>query len=102
MSKREVLRDIYPDELEAIYAEMREAECKRYMGYYNELVAGMIGHTRENDRSVEEYMEKIVKEIRELSSSPDAPDAGEIEPDDPEVIKEKLQSFIGKRGVEGG
>ncbi|SDM21028.1 hypothetical protein [Halarsenatibacter silvermanii] len=97
MSKKEVLEDVYPDELEYIFEEMRREECRRYMDYYNQLAAGMVGQTKKDDRTIEKYIEEIIKEIKELSDSPGAPDE-KAGPDDPEEIKRKLEEFTSQIG----
>ena len=92
MSKREILEDIYPDELPAIFSEMKNEELKRYQGYYNELVAGIIGHTKENDNTVNNYINSVVETIKKLNEEEKVEDTT---PATPEEIKERLGAFTG-------
>ena len=99
MTKKEILTEIYPDELDYIFEEMKLRELKRYEGYYNELMAGLIGNTKEGDNTIPNYFNEINNAIKKLT----APVIDNTEPDGPEVIKDKLQGFAGlikeKKGV---
>lgn len=66
MSKREVLTQVYPDELDYIFEKQRERELKRYLGYLNQIMAVSAGFG--GGDSAQEYIDMIQEQVRELSS----------------------------------
>lgn len=69
MSKKEVLTQVYPDELDYIFDKKREQELKRYMGYFNQIMAVSAGFG--GGDSAKEYVKEIASTIEELSNNKD-------------------------------
>ncbi|MCF8002443.1 MAG: hypothetical protein K9K76_11395 [Halanaerobiales bacterium] len=67
MSKKEVLEQVYPDELEYIFEKKKEKELKRYMGYMNQIMAVTAGFG--GGDAAKEYVENIKEAIEELSDN---------------------------------
>jgi hypothetical protein len=67
MSKREVLEQVYPGEIEYIFDKKREHELKRYIGYMNQIMAASSAFGG-GDAS-KEYIENVKTYIKELSSN---------------------------------
>ncbi len=65
MTKKQVLEDIYPDELEFIFDRMRLKELKRYEDYYNEIIASFFVFG--GGDAAKDYFEKIIARIKILS-----------------------------------
>jgi len=66
MSKREVLQQVYPDELEHIFDKKREKELHRYEGYMNQIMAVSAGFG--GGDSAKQYVEDVMNQIKELSN----------------------------------
>lgn len=75
MSKREVLEEIYPDELETIFKrnaqQQQLREIKRYEAYLWNLrtvAAGMGGETQRGESLYEIYSKELINTIKKLSN----------------------------------
>ena len=96
MTKKQVLTQIYPDEIPYIFEEMKKEELKRYTGYYNDIISGMIGMTKDEDGSMKSYVDLIINKIKFLSGDEIPEDEQEEkEPDTSEEIENKLKRFAG-------
>lgn len=65
MSKKEVLTQVYPDEIVFIFEKKREKELKRYMGYLNQIMAVSAGFG--GGESAKEYVQDVVDRVKELN-----------------------------------
>ncbi|AZO96128.1 hypothetical protein [Halocella sp. SP3-1] len=78
MSKREVLEQIYPDEIEIIFKQHAQQqqlqEIKRYEGYLwsmRAVAAGMGGETKDGKSLYEVYTKELINNIKKLSDIED-------------------------------
>lgn len=96
MTKKEVLKDIYPDELPFIFEEMKDEELKQYEEYYNQLIAGLMGNVKDKNNQLSNYMSGITQTIKQLKNDKDFEEEKEKkEPDSVDDIKDKLSNFMG-------
>lgn len=67
MSKKEVLNEIYPDELEYIFDIQRRRELERYSDYLNQFMATSSAFG--GGDSAKEYIENLIDHINILSGN---------------------------------
>lgn len=94
MSKKEVLDQVYPDELEIIYQKKKEREIVRHEGYRHNLVAiaaGMGGRTEDDKPLYGEYMQQLNDTIDLLAGEKSVSVTGDIDAwfEEYEVLKNK-------------
>lgn len=100
MSKKEVLEQIYPDELDYIFRKKRDKEIQRYEGYRHTMiaVAAGFGGKTEDDKPLFEvynqYLDEIIDQLQG-NEKPVEEEKKEYTPEDLGNELNKLQGLIG-------
>ncbi len=99
MSKKEVLEDIYPEELDYIYQKKKEKELNKYEGYRHQLLSVMAGSgakTESGDSLFSLYMKELNDKI-DILENKDKPVVNKHYT--PETIDKELDKLRGLQGV---
>ncbi|MFW6327556.1 MAG: hypothetical protein ACOC2F_04520 [Bacteroidota bacterium] len=67
MSKKQILEQVYIDEVEYIYEEKRQKELQRYTGYLNQIMAAAAG-SGAGGKTAKNYVQDVIEHIKKLSS----------------------------------
>lgn len=99
MSKKEVLEQVYPDELEYIFRKKREKEIQRYEGYRNVMIAiaaGFGAETEDGESLYKIYNQQLDEIIEELKGTREYEGEKEYTPED---IDKELDKLRGLQGI---
>lgn len=96
MSKKEVLEQVYPDELEYIFRKKREKEIQRYEGYQHLMIAvaaGFGAETEDGESLYKIYNQQLDEIIEELKGTREYEGEKKYTPEDIDRELEKLKGL---------
>lgn len=99
MSKKEVLEQVYPDELEYIFKKKKEKEIQRYESYKHTMIAvaaGFGAETKDGESLYKIYNQQLNEIIDQLQGKGESePEKKKYTPKDIDKELDKLKGLIG-------